>query len=304
VNKQKVIGVDVGGTKILAGIFDAGGNVLERVQIASPTDSAEELLAGVEQVVEKLLGPEIGAIGFGIPANIDQRSGIVLGSANLPLRGVYFDRRMRQRFELPVRVDNDANLAAIAEWKAGVGRGTSDLVMLTLGTGVGGGLILGGKPYRGSVGGGAELGHMVILHDGPRCQGNCSGYGHLEVLTSGRAAALAAREELGLDIDARELVALADAGDEPARALLRKMGERLGSALGSIVNIFNPELIIIGGGFAAAGELILAPARERMARESLPGMAELTRVVLAELGPDAGMIGASFVAFEALEQMG
>lgn len=299
---QKVIGVDVGGTKILAGVIDEGGNVLERFQIASPTASTDELLAGLDQVVEQLLGPEIAAIGFGIPSSIDQRSGMVLGTVNLPLQGLCFRQRMRERFELPVGIDNDANVAAIAEWKVGAGRGTNDLVMLTLGTGVGGGLILGGKPYRGSVGAGAELGHMVILQDGLPCYGNCTGHGHLEALTSGHAATLAARKTLGPDVDARKLVELGRSGDAPALALLHSIGESLGAAFGSFVNIFNPELIVVGGGFAAAGELILAPARERMALESLPNMAELTRVVLAELGPDAGMIGAGFVAFEALEQ--
>jgi glucokinase len=301
-NEQTVIGVDVGGTKILAGVIDAGGNVLERVQIASPTASTDELLRGLDQVVDELVGPEIAAIGFGIPSSIDQRSGMVLGTVNLPLQGLCFRQRMRERFELPVGIDNDANVAAIAEWKVGAGRGSNDLVMLTLGTGVGGGLILGGKPYRGSVGAGAELGHMVILQDGLPCYGNCTGHGHLEALTSGHAATLAARKALGPDVDARKLVELGRAGDEQALALLHAIGESLGAAFGSFVNIFNPELIVVGGGFAAAGELILAPARERMALESLPNMAELTRVVLAELGPDAGMIGAGFVAFEALEQ--
>jgi len=297
----KVIGVDVGGTKILAGVIDADGNVLERFQIASPTASTDELLAGLDQVVEQLLGPEIAAIGFGIPSSIDQRSGMVLGTVNLPLQGLCFRQRMHERFELPVGIDNDANVAGIAEWKVGAGRGTNDMVMLTLGTGVGGGLILGGRPYRGSVGAGAELGHMVILQDGLPCYGNCTGHGHLEALTSGHAATLAARKTLGQDVDARKLVELGLAGDEPALALLHSIGESLGAAFGSFVNIFNPELIVVGGGFAAAGELILAPARERMALESLPNMAELTKVVLAELGPDAGMIGAGFVAFEALE---
>ena len=297
----KVIGVNVGGTKILAGVIDAGGNVLERVQIASPTASTDELLRGLDQVVDELVGPEIAAIGFGIPSSIDQRSGMVLGTVNLPLQGLCFRQRMHERFELPVGIDNDANVAGIAEWKVGAGRGTNDMVMLTLGTGVGGGLILGGKPYRGSVGAGAELGHMVILQDGLPCYGNCTGHGHLEALTSGHAATLAARKTLGPDVDARKLVELGLAGDEPALALLHSIGESLGAAFGSFVNIFNPELIVVGGGFAAAGELILAPARERMALESLPNMAELTKVVLAELGPDAGMIGAGFVAFEALE---
>ena len=196
----------MGGTKILAGVIDEDGKVLERVQIASPATSTKALLAGLDQVVTKLLGPEIAGIGFGIPSSIDQRSGMVLGTVNLPLQGLCFRQRMRERFELSVGIDNDANVAAIAEWKAGAGRGANDLVMLTLGTGVGGGLILGGKQYRGSVGAGAELGHMVVLQDGPPCYGNCTGHGHLEALASGHAATLAARERLGPDVDARELV--------------------------------------------------------------------------------------------------
>jgi glucokinase len=299
----KVIGVDVGGTKILAGIIDADGNVFEKVQIASPTVSAEALLAGIDQVISELLSVEIAAIGIGIPASIDQRSGVVLASVNLPLQGLHFRQRMSERFELPVGIDNDANVAAIGEWKAGAGRGANDLVMLTLGTGVGGGLILGGKPYRGSVGAGAELGHMVILHDGPPCYGDCSGHGHLEAFASGHAAALAARDQLGLDVDSRKLVELGESGDERALAVLHRIGDHLGSALGSMVNIFNPELIVIGGGFAAAGEFILAPARERMVVESLDHLGSLTPVAMAELGSDAGMIGAGFVAFEALESV-
>jgi glucokinase len=299
----KVIGVDVGGTKTLAGLIDESGSVLEQVQITTPSDSTEALLDGLDQVVERLLSDEVAAIGFGIPSTIDQRSGMVLGTVNLPLKDLCFRQRMRERFGIAVGIDNDANAAAIGEWKAGAGRGASDLVMITLGTGVGGGLILGGKPYRGSIGAGAELGHMVVLQDGPPCYGNCTGHGHLEALASGYAAALMAKEELGPDSDAHTLVDSARAGDEKALALLHRIGESLGAAFGSFVNIFNPELIIVGGGFAAAGDLILAPARERMAAEALFGMAELTRVVVAELGSDAGLIGAGFVGFEALEQV-
>jgi glucokinase len=298
---QKVIGVDVGGTKILGGVIDPEGNVLDRHEIPSPNASQEELLAGLDSVVEALLGEDVGAIGFGIPSRIDQRSGMVIGSVNLPLADLNFRDRMRERFGRPVAIDNDGNAAAVAEWKAGAGRGTSDLVMLTLGTGVGGGLILGGKPYRGSIGAGAELGHIVVLHDGPPCYGACSGRGHLEALCSGHAATLLAREAFGPDADSRTLVELGRAGEERALALLGQIGEWLGSALGSLVNIFNPEVIVIGGGFSAAGELILAPARERMRQEALEGLDELTSVVVAELGPEAGLIGAGFVAFEALE---
>lgn len=300
-NGQHVIGVDVGGTKILAGVIAENGRVIRRYEIASPNDSQEDLLAALDEAVEALLDDGIAALGFGIPSTIDQRSGMVLGTVNLPLAGLSFRKRMHERFALPVRIDNDANAAAIGEWKAGAGRGVNDLVMLTLGTGIGGGLILGGKPYRGSVGGGGELGHIVILHDGPPCYGNCSGRGHLEALCSGHAASLLAREVFGPDADSRTLVELAREGEERALEILQTIGERLGSAIGSIVNTFNPELVVVGGGFSAAGELILGPARDRMRREALPGLPDLTKVVLAELGSDAGLIGAGFVGFEALE---
>src|SRR5207244_10358156 len=150
-------------------------------------------------------------------------------------------------------LDNDANAATLAEWAFGAGRGTQHMVMLTLGTGVGGGLILDGRPYRGAVGAAAELGHMVIDIDGPPCQGSCTGRGHLESLASGRAATLAAQEAFGPAVDAHRLVRLAQEGDATAVALPGTFGHRLGAAMGSLVHIFNPELTGVGGGFAAAG---------------------------------------------------
>ena len=206
---------------------------------------------------------------------------------------------MTERLGLPVAIDNDGNAAAIAEWQAGAGRGVDDMVMLTLGTGVGGGLILGGRPYRGSIGAGAELGHVVLVHDGVRC--SCGGYGHLESYVSGKAADEVAREAFGPAADAHRLVRLANEGDPTANELMREIGRKLGSGLGSIVNAYDPELIVIGGGFAAAGELLLAPAREVMEREALKPIREGMRVVRAELGTAAGMIGAAFVAFETVD---
>jgi glucokinase len=211
---------------------------------------------------------------------------------------------MRERFGLPVGIDNDANAATLAEWAHGAGRGTQYMVMLTLGTGVGGGLILGGKPYRGAIGAGAELGHMVIDLDGPPCQGACTGHGHLEVLASGLAATMAAKEQFGPAVDAHRLVRLANEGDRAAVGLLAELGRRLGAGIGSLVNIFNPELVVIGGGFSAAGDFLLEPARELVAREALSPARELVRIVRAELGTAAGLVGAGLVAFEALDAAG
>ena len=293
--------MDVGGTKILAGVVTRDGEIERQQQWPTPEGSQEALLTAIDAAVDELLDDGVAALGFGIPSTIDQRSGRAVTSVNVELADLDFRTRMHERFELPVGIDNDANAAAIAEWTVGAGRGTRNLVMLTLGTGIGGGLILDGRPYRGSVGAAAELGHIVIEHDGPPCQGNCRGRGHLEALASGGAATVLAREAFGPDADARRLVELAQGGDERALAIMRELGRRLGSGIGSLVNIFNPELVVLGGGFAAAGELLIAPAREVVEREALPPGRDLVRIVRAELGAAAGFVGAGLVAFEALD---
>jgi glucokinase len=295
----KVIGVDVGGTKILAGLVGRDGTVLAHREHRTPRDSETEFLDTLEGAVRELLDGDVVGVGFGIPSRIDQRAGIAIGSVNVPLVGVPFRDVMRERLALPVAIENDANAAAIAEWQAGAGRGTSDMIMLTLGTGVGGGLILGGRPYRGAIGAGGELGHIVIVHDGLPC--GCGGHGHLESYVSGKAADAVAREAFGPAADAHRLVRLANEGDALATALTTEIGRKLGSGLASLINAFDPELVVVGGGFAAAGELLLGPAREVMAREALQPMREDVRVVRAELGTSAGMIGAAMVAFEAVD---
>src|SRR5919197_3979871 len=298
---QRVIGVDLGGTKILAGIVDRDGTVERRREVPTPLESQDELLRGLAGAVEEVLEEDVAAIGFGIPSTIDQRRGKAVTSVNIPLADLDLRTWMRERFALPVGIDNDANAATLAEWAHGAGRGTRHMVMLTLGTGVGGGLILDGKPYRGAIGAGAELGHMVIDIDGPPCQGVCSGRGHLEALASGHAATMAAREQFGPAVDAHRLVRLANEGDSAAVALLAEIGGRLGAGMVTLVNVFNPELLVVGGGFAAAGDLLLEPARERVAREALSPARELVRIVRAELGTGAGLVGAGLVAFEALD---
>jgi glucokinase len=304
VAEQRVIGVDLGGTKILAGVVDRAGAVGRRRETPTPTSSQSELLQALESAVAELMEDDVAALGFGIPSTIDQRSGRAVSSVNIPLADLDLRARIGDRFGLPVGLDNDANAATLAEWAHGAGRGTRHMVMLTLGTGVGGGLILDGRPYRGAIGAGAELGHMVIDLDGPPCQGSCTGRGHLESLASGRAATLMAQEAFGPAVDAHRLVRLAREGDATAVELLATLGRRLGAALGSLVNIFNPELIVIGGGFSAAGDFLLDPAREVLQREALHPGREFVRIVRAELGTAAGLVGAGLVAFEALDAAG
>jgi glucokinase len=226
----------------------------------------------------------------------------VIQCVNLPLEDFPLRDHMSARFGLPVGLDNDANAAGIGEWRAGVGRGVDDLVMVTLGTGVGGGVISGGRPFRGGNGEGVELGHVVIVHDGRPCQGACKGHGHLEAYVTGLAAGLDAKAAFGPDADARELLRLAGEGNAQAREILAEIGRHLGSGLGSFANIFAPALIVIGGGFGVASwEFLIPPAEEVLRREALRPMREEVRIVRAELGTEAGLIGAGFVGFEALD---
>ncbi len=296
------IGVDLGGTKILAGIVARDGTVIRRHERPTPQDSQEHVLAELEAAVVELLDDSIAAIGFGAPSPIDQRRGVVVQCVNVPLVDAPLRDHMHGRFGLPVGLDNDANAAAIGEWRAGAGRGVDDLVMLTLGTGLGGGVISGGRPFRGANGAGVELGHVVIVHDGRPCQGSCTGRGHLEPYVTGIAAGIAAREAFGPSADAHRLVRLANEGDATAQGILAEIGRYLGSGMGSFANAFGPELIVIGGGFGvAAWDYLLPTALEVMRREALPPMRDVVRVVRAELGTAAGLIGAAFVAFEALD---
>jgi glucokinase len=301
VSASRAIGLDLGGTKILAGVVGRDGTVDRRATVPTPVSSEDDLLEALEGVVESLLGDDVAAVGLGVPSQIDQRTGRAVSSVHVPLTDVDLRDRIGQRFGLPVGIDNDGNAAAIAEWKLGAGRGASTLVLLTLGTGIGGGLILEGRPFRGSVGAGAELGHMVLDYGGPPCKGACTGNGHFEALAAGSAADALAEARFGAGSDARRLVDEAEAGDQGARSDLAELGHRLGAGIASLVNIFNPELVIVGGGFSDAGELILEPARETLEVEGLPLPREVVRIVLAELGPEAGMVGAALVGFEALD---
>jgi len=297
------LGVDVGGTKILAGVVTSEGQVLRRHERQTPHDEQASVVRELEAAVAELLDDEVGAIGFGVPSPIDLRRGLVVECVNLPLKDFALRDHMTKRFERPIGLDNDANAAAVGEWRAGAGRGVDDIVMLTLGTGLGGGVISGGRPFRGRHGLGAELGHTVIVHDGRPCQGACHGHGHLEPYVTGLAATAAAKEAFGPAADAHRLVRLADEGDETARRIIAEIGRYLGSGMGSFVNVFAPELVVIGGGFGvAAWDYVIPPAEEVMRREALRPMGDDVHVVRAELGTAAGLIGAAFVAFEALDR--
>ena len=293
-NEKRVIGVDIGGTKILAGVVDREGHVEHRREHATPTSSEDAFFVGLDAAVEELLTEEIAALGFGIPSPIDQRTGRALQAVNLPLTDIAFRDRMKQRFGLPVGIENDANAATYAEFRFGAAREVDSMVMLTLGTGCGGGAVVDGQLFRGW----AEFGHIVIVYDGLPCQGSCTGRGHLEPYVTGVAATKLAQAEFGPAVDAHRLVRLANEGEPRAVEILDGIGRHLGAGIGSLVNIFNPDLVVIGGGFAAAGDFVLDPAREILRREALARAGYRVPIVRAELGTAAGLIGAGLVAFD------
>jgi glucokinase len=280
-----VIGVDVGGTKILAGVVYENGEIGETREVRTPTGSQQEVVAALVGLVEDLRTPEVIAGGFAVPGYVDS-SGVAFGANNLPLVELPFHDVLGTRLGLPVALTNDANAAALAEFRLGAGRGTRDLVMLTLGTGVGGGVILDGEPLNRTL----EVGHIVIVADGEPCIGICTGRGHVEAYCSGTAAGHIAARELGAGATARDLV-------EERHPALQQIGRYLGAAIATLIHLFDPEIVVVGGGFGlAAGELLLAPARAVVARELLPGAKDV-RIVTGELGESAGMLGAALAAF-------
>jgi glucokinase len=311
------IGADLGGTKLLLGVLDAESKVVWESRESSTGQGEEQL---VEMLVREIgeareARPGVSAAGLGIPATIDHDRGVAVSAVNLPIENLPIRELVSGRTDLPVFVDNDANVAAFAEHLYGAARGADNAVMLTIGTGIGGGLILGGEIYRGATGAGAELGHMVISMDGPRCQGNCPGRGCLETFASGTAlgreglnmaewepeSALGKMLAAGREIDGKAVTEAALAGDSTAIKVFGVVGKRLGVGLAGLANIFEPEVIVIGGGVIAAGDLLLEPARRELEARALSPM-NRTPVVAAKLGQDAGMIGAAAMARAEMER--
>ncbi|MGL6278235.1 MAG: ROK family protein [Gaiella sp.] len=295
---ETVVGVDVGGTKILAAVVARDGTIGRTIEVPTPLGSEEAILAEIDRLVADLLTDGGVAVGIGVPMNLDPETGIAHRATNLPLDEVDIAGRVRTRFGLPVGIENDANAVALAEWRLGAGVGARTLVAFTLGTGVGGGIVLDGRLYRGW----AELGHIVVDADGAPCQGNCHGRGHLEAVASGLAADAAARALYGDASDAHELVRRARVGESDAIAAVGRIGHFLGIGIGSLANIFDPQVFVVGGGFgAAAGEVLLEAARATARREAIAPADERLRIVPAALGEESGVVGAALVGFEALD---
>lgn len=308
------IGIDVGGTKIAAGVVDEAGKVIARRRIATAAMHPTAVVAGIVKVAQELLAaaPGVAAIGIGAAGLIDSEHGIVLSAPNIAWENVPLRPMVADRIKLPVVIDNDANVAALGEAMYGAGEGYGDQIMVTVGTGVGGGVVIGGRIYRGAHGIGAELGHMII-DASSNAQCACGNYGDVEALASGKSIGRRARERAsesgaaavlklaGGDAEAitGELVGeAAIAGDEWATGIVAETGHWLGVGIANFINIFDPDVVIVAGGAATGtGELLLGPARAAMGGLII-GHAWRTPppVLAAALGYDAGLVGAAALA--------
>lgn len=308
------IGLDVGGTRIAAGLVERKGRIVRESKRSTPKGGpfgvVDAIIEAIGEVSTGVHPSEITGIGIGLPAQIDFHRQTVEFCTNLPLGGVDMRGLVMSRAKTSVTIDNDGHTAAIGESRFGAAKGARDFIMVTLGTGVGGGAFIGGEPFRGHRGLGTEIGHMVIDLDGPPCP--CGGIGHLEALAARPAIIRAGREaaakfsgsgilrRAGDDIEAitaEVVIDAANAGDETAAEIMGRVGFVLGKGLVGLVNVMNPQLILVGGGIGESCPLVIERASQVVADEALAGRRDV-KLVQAQLGNDAGLIGAAALAFD------
>jgi glucokinase len=321
-----VVGVDLGGTKVAAAAL-VERRLGEHLLRATDLSSTEALIRQLVELVNEVRPPDLDGVGIGVPSVVEFRTGRVVSSVNVPLADVPLREVLSQRLEVPVFVDNDATVAALAEaFDEQLQPVAQNLVMLTIGTGVGGGIVLGGRIYRGSTGGAGELGHTIIALDqegdrpGACLEGDRPGArfpqpGSLEALAAGHAldqlAERAAEDEpdsalgrlraQGRPVTGVEAVDAARAGDATARRIVETWAERVGVGVANAINTFDPDAVVIGGGAARAGELLLEPATRLARALALPGLGTRTEIRLARSGARAGILGAAMLAVHELE---
>ncbi len=296
------IGIDLGGTNLRAAAIDADGKMLQKISGSTPMAHGpqlvvEDMVRSVE-ILRKQFGRErLAGIGAGVPGNIDMAKGVIVGWGNMPIFNGYAMRdELSKQLGTSVILENDANAAALGEQWMGAGRGVSDLVLLTLGTGIGGGIIVDGRILHGQIGMAGELGHITISPNGNPC--GCGNRGCVEKHASATAVSAMARlMGLGTDLTSEQVYELAVQGNDRAREIFRVMGEALGIALADLVNIFNFPLYLLGGGVVAAWEFFAPAMLAEVERRSYTYRSTLaiapTRIEPAKLGSDAGLYGAA-----------
>lgn len=313
--------IDVGGTKLLAALVSFDGHVLARhVEPTAASDRCDTVVSQIERASRALMGKsvsgevvQVAALSMAVAGAINVERGVVTTSPNLPQwKDVPLRDMVQERLKLKTFMINDASAAALGEYTHGAGRGTRDMVFLTVSTGIGGGIIIGGELYQGACGGAGEMGHMVLIVGGPRC--GCGNFGCLEALASGTAIAREAVDRIALGtstsitkcagegnpVTAESVAKAAEQGDPLASEIISRAANYLGMGLVNVVNIFNPEVVVIGGGVARMGERLLGPARLVVCDKAFKLGSDAVRIVQGALGADAGAVGAAMYARQAL----
>ncbi len=313
--KKNRIGIDVGGTNVKIALVDDSGKIIYSNSVPTRAEMGYEYTVNnIKQAIydlmkeTKLTAKDIEGIGFGFPGQVDYKSGIVRLAPNIPgWVEVPIAKMIEDEFHIPTRVDNDVRCAALGELKYGAGKGCENLVCITVGTGIGSGLIVNGKLVRGASNAAGEIGHIKLqIHDGPIC--GCGDTGCMEAFASGPAIVAMAEEYIlggkstkyremanGGDITPFIVAEAAKAGDPVAKRIFARIGEYIGIGMASVVNLLNPEKIIIGGGVADAGDILLEPLKEALKKRAMKIAGETVEVVPAQLGNTAGVIGASLL---------
>ncbi len=313
----EAIGIDVGGTKINAFRIARDGTILDRAHAPTPAEDSDATLEAVIELARGLRTDDVLAVGVGAAGLIDFAEGILRFAPNLAWRELPIAARLRGALGLPVQVDNDGNAAAFGEYRFGAGRGYRHMLLVTVGTGIGGGIISEGRLFRGANGFASEIGHVIVEPDGPRC--GCGNLGCWEQVAAGRAidrlgrqAARDHEDSLLRDLSGGDPDAVtgsivteaAQRGDGPSIEVLKKVGLRLGQGIAGLVNIVDPQVVVVGGGAIVAGDLLLDPAREAyMDAVEAPEHRPRVPILRAQLGNDAGAVGAGALALEELGRM-
>jgi len=320
-SKQKppVLVVDIGGTKIIISVLSPEGEVIARQYLLTLADQGpqsviERMFSAIDQLLEEkdVKSAQLRAISLATAGIIDIKQGLITTSPNLPgWENIALRSIVEEKYKLPTFLLNDADAAALGEHRYGVGKGLSTLILLTLGTGIGGGIIIDGRLYLGATASSAEIGHMVIDANGPECK--CGHSGCLETLASGTAVAREAISKINQgekttlvdrvngnieEISAETVYLAAIEGDPLSLEAIAKAAYYLGIGVVNLVNIFNPEMVVMGGGMANMGDLLLEPVREKVKERAFPFLAKEVRIVPAQLGNDAGIFGAAAFALD------
>lgn len=310
-NKNFIIGVDLGGTKISGAISDIDGNVIERQIVSTNAFEGENYVMNrIINVIDLLINTSgksiegIKSIGIGSPGPLDSDKGIIITTPNLPFRNFNLVNPIKDKFGVPVYLDNDGNVAAMGEFLYGEGKNTKNMIYVTVSTGIGGGAVLNGRMYRGSTGNALEIGHITILPDGPLC--NCGNKGCLEALASGTAITRQAVDAIKNGVISSlskykkvttfEVFKEAEAGDKLSKEIIELSLNYLGIGIANIITAFDPEIIILGGGVIKAGEIVIDSINKVVEKRCFKNMASSCSIVTAKLGSDAGVMGAVALA--------